>query len=523
MIDHSPTLRARIAEERSRSASNTMTLKEFPGGILSLVGANSAADLRSMSARFVGEDEIDGYPPTLENEGDPVVLAERATRSYGAQAKVILWSTPTIAGRSRIEAEYLKSDQRRYFVPCPSCGEMQLLYWQDEKTGKRGIHWEGTGLDLQVWYECVRCAARITEGQKAWMLENGEWRAKRPELSELVRGYWISALYAPSSGYSWAKAVDDFLRQKDDPEQLRQWVNLTLAETWQEKGDAPPWEDLFARAEDYPRGVVPAGGYVLVAGADVQRNRIEVEVVAWGPRMESWSVDYVIINGDTAGEEPWAQLDEVLARQYPRAEGGSMPIRLACIDSGFAAQTVYHYCRVRQPGRAMAVKGSDTVSVLVGLPSYVDLNHQGRRLRKGVQLWPVGVSIAKRELYGFLRARKLRPTDPTPFGFCHFPNWGEEWFKQLTAEQLVARRNSRNFLVYEWAKVRERNEALDARVYARAAAGILGVDRWTERDWALAAGGMSSDAPAAAATPEPPSGEPARRGPFDRWRQRPRR
>lgn len=493
MVDATPRLAARVTESRERKGADTMMLKQFPGGILALLGANSAAGLRSVPARFLVCDEVDAYPPSLEEEGDPLDLAQRATRSFGSRAKRFFLSTPTVAGRSRITALYEASDQRRFFVPCPSCGEFQILYWTDKKTGRRGVCWEGEGLALEVWYSCEKCGARIPEAKKEGMLARGEWRPAKPERSHKVRGYHLSALYAPVGMFSWTSAVEQFLAAKQDGSKLRVFVNHTLGEPWVDQGDAPPWEELYRRRERYPVGTVPKGGYLLTCGVDVQRNRIEAEVVAWGPRLESWSVDYVVLEGDTADEAVWDKLDELLARTFPTAEGLERPIKLTCIDSGFATQAVYHYCRVRHFGNAHAVRGVDHLDVLVALPTLVDMNHRGRRLRRGVHLWSVGVSKAKQELYGFLRQpAPLKPEDRTPFGFCHFPEYGEEYFRQLTAEQLERKPTRRGFDKYEWVKVHERNEALDCRNYARAAAAIVGIDRFSEADWARAAGGYTS-------------------------------
>lgn len=522
MIEGSDRLRGRVRDARSRDSGNTLLVKEFAGGILCLTGANSAVGLRSMPAGKCVFDEIDAWPPSLGDEGDPVTLAERATRTF-PRRKVFLLSTPTIRGRSRIEAEFLKGDRSRYWVPCPACGTFQLLFWQDKKSGRRGIEWEGHPNDatFRVWFHCQAdgCGERIDEGHKLAMLQAGEWRAEIPERSRIHRSFHLSALYAPPGSYSWTDAVRQWLDAEGNTEKLRIFVNHTLGETWEEKGDAPPWEELYQRREHYARGTVPAGGLVLTAGVDVQADRLEVEVVAWGRDLESWSIDYVVLPGDPGAAATWKELDRVLSRQYPHASGVALPIRMSGVDSGFETQTVYRY--VRKKGQTVhALKGSDSFSVLIGSPSYVDVSIRGRKLRRGIRLWTVGTGVAKRELYGFLRqAPALEEGEGAPVGFCHFPEYGPDYFQQLTAEQLVARANPRGYLVYSWEKTQERNEALDCRVYARAAAAILGIDRWREPDWDRIGAALGQEKAAASSSKGERRSRPRQTGRYrTRWR-----
>ena len=193
----------------------------------------------------------------------------------------------------------------------------------------------------------------------------------------------------------------------------------------------------------------------------------------------SWSVDYVVIDGDPAGERVWRDLDRQLDRAFPHELGGTLSIRRLAIDAGFMTAAVYSWARGKPASRVMAVKGSATSQTLVGSPTRVDVTRDGKKIRRGVKSWPVGVSIAKSELYGWLAHEE----SDAP-GYCHFPaDYDEGYFKQLTAEELQSR-VVRGFRRYEWVKIRERNEALDCRVYARAAAAVVGIERMEEEDWA---------------------------------------
>jgi phage terminase large subunit GpA-like protein len=273
---------------------------------------------------------------------------------------------------------------------------------------------------------------------------------------------------------------------KNNEQLLKVWVNTTLGETWVDKGEAPDWERLFERRESYKIGVVPDGGLVLTAGVDVQKDRIEVEIVAWGSDKQSWSVDYKIIDGgvasarDPANPAVWQSLDEILNANWESEDGTFRRISMMAIDAGYATQEVYNWVRTKSSGHVMAIKGSAKAVVPLGNPTKIDINQKGAKIKRGVKLWPVGVSILKSELYNTLKLQRVN--EEYPAGYAHFPMYAPEYFKQLTAEQLVTRIH-KGYPRSEWQKMRERNEALDCRIYARAAAIAIGIDRWSEAKW----------------------------------------
>ena len=470
MFEAIPELKGVISDRRSKDASNTTLMKEFQGGVLVLTGANSAIGLRSMPVRYIFLDEIDAYKGDVEGEGDPVNLAIKRTSTFNRR-KIFMVSTPTIQGVSRIEYEYEQSDQRHYMVPCPYCNKRQSLKWKQ-------IHFENDD-PATATYICEHCGAIIEEHLKTWMLENGIWEKTNPK--SIVAGFHLSSLYSPVGWFSWADAVKQFLDAKNKDNLLKVWVNTVLGETWLEKGEAPEWQILFDKREDYQQEIVPSGGLFLTAGADVQKDRIECEVVAWGRNKESWSVGYFIINGDTAREEVWNELSEFSKRYFEHSSGVMLPISRFAIDSGFATQQVYNWVRKQPINFAMAIKGTDSGVTPLGLPTRVDLNINGKRLRRGAKVWSVGTSILKSELYQFLRLTQ-NEDESYPAGYCHFPKYGSEYFKQLTAEQLVTKM-VRGYQKREWQKTRERNEALDCRVYARAASISFGIEQFTETKW----------------------------------------
>lgn len=516
MLAASDRLTAKVPPARQRDAGNTTLSKEFPGGILVLTGANSAAGLRSMPARYLFLDEVDAYPGDLEGEGDPVALAEARTRTFGRRRKVLMTSTPTIKGMSRIEREFELTDKRRYFVPCPHCRGLQWLRFER-------LRWTRGAPDT-VAYVCEHCEEPIGEHHKTWMLSeaNGaEWRATaKAEVPHAV-GFHISSLYSPLGWLSWAAIAQEWEAAQGSDDAVKAFKNGILGETWAENGDAPDWKMLYERREAYRKNTVPLGALFLTAGVDVQKNRIEVSVYGWGRGLESWLVTHEVIDGGAQDPAAWKALEALLEDGYVREDGRRMHIKRMAIDTGFETQVVYSWARRLHSPVIMCVKGEERFdrSTPVSGPTIIDTTENGVRIRRGARLWRVAVSTFKSETYRWLRLDK--PTDEElaaggayPAGYIHTPTGVDgEFFKQLTAEQLVGRKDRRGFNRYEWVKVRERNEALDCRVYARAAAYGLGADFWPAHRWdrieRQALGVAPEDDPAAEPEAAAPEGEEA--------------
>ncbi|MBY0350813.1 phage terminase large subunit family protein [Tabrizicola sp.] len=483
LIEESPELRAKVKPARSRDAGNTMLSKEFAGGILIMTGANSAVGLRSTPARYLFLDEVDAYPASADEEGDPVTLAEARSLTFAHRRKIFLASTPTIRGLSRIEREFEASDQRRFFVPCPHCRHRQWLRFER-------LRWD-KGSPETAEYHCEGCDAPIAEHHKTAMLAAGEWRATATGADPLTVGYHISALYSPIGWLAWSGIARSWEAAQGSDEAMRAFRNTILGETWFESGEAPDWQRLHDRREDWKPGTVPAGGLFLTAGADVQKNRIEVDVWAWGRGLESWLIDHLVIEGGPGDAGCWQRLTDLLGRVWAHESGQHLTIAKLAIDTGYETSAVYAWARQVGFGQVAPVKGLEGFnrSSPVTGPTYVDATVGGKRLRRGARLWTVATSTFKAETYRFLRQDRPTREEITagaliPAGTVHLPDWVDsEWLKQLTAEQLMTVKTRRGFTKLEWQKLRERNEALDCRVYARAAAWIAGADRWPEARW----------------------------------------
>jgi len=458
LIDNTSVLAQRVSDPRERDSGNTILAKEFPGGVLVVTGANSSVGLRSMPARFLLMDEVDAYPPSASSgaagteEGDPVDLAIRRTATF-ANRQIAMVSTPTIAEASRIEQAYLESDQRKYYVPCPHCGVFQILRWS-------GVKWPDRK-PADAWYECERCQGHIADHQKAAMLERGEWRAEAAGDGETA-GFWLNALYSPWT--TWSQLAKDFLRARKSPERMQTFTNTILAETFQQAGatktDA---SELLGRRQPYRAEVMlPAGVVLITVGADLQADRIEMEIVGWGRDEESWSLAYIVLPGDPAQRDLWDGFDQVLSLTFEHPCGQEMEIAAACVDSGFHQPIVQQFCSDR--GRRRALPKMYPIKGAAGQrPIWPRMHSKAKDNRP---LWVIGVDAAKEALYA-----RLKITEPGP-GFCHFPisdQYDQGYFEQLTAETCRVR-YTKGFASREWTKkAGARNEAIDARCYAYAA------------------------------------------------------
>jgi phage terminase large subunit GpA-like protein len=488
-----PHIASRLPDARSRDETNTWQTKEIHGGAtLFFAGANSARSLASKPLGFVSCDEIDGYPLDVDGEGDPLALIWERMSNFPTR-KLLLCSTPTLKDFSRVEAEYLASDRRRYWVPCPHCAVQQLLVWGADS--EHGIKWlkteSGSPRAETSVYICAHCGAAIEERHKTSMLAEGVWKPDAPGAQRgLVAGFHLNKLHSPLGWKSWAMLVEDWAKAQEaaragDVSRLKTFVNTSLAETWEEQGDRVAAHELQRRAPDIPLGVVHWGLHVRTMGVDVQGDRIEAFDWAWGRGMTSQLVERRVFYGDPALPEtesgsPWAQLTEYRRTPVHHASGRHVQLLACFIDSGgHHTQQVYAYARAHQHAHVYAIKGASIAGkAILGKPSDQDVTWRGERVKRGVKLWPIGTDTAKATIYG-----RLRLTNPGP-GYVYLSkHHSPEVFDGLTAERLVTR-YVKGHAKLEWVKpAGKRNEPLDGAVYALAAAHYAGVDRWRDGEW----------------------------------------
>lgn len=480
MIDATPALKAKIKPAKSKDSNNTIQSKEFEGGFFKGVGANSPVGLASTAVRNVYMDEIDRYPLDVGGEGSAIDLAKTRTSTFGARRKMFLTSTPTLEGTSAIDHAFKKTGQRYYQVACPYCGAMQRLVFENLIYDKKRIK----AADFAVEYECAHCNNLIPERHKTKMLQDGIWIPEFPENENgLSFGYHLNALYSPLGMYSWIDLIKDYEDATTEIPKMITFVNTKLGETYNDKGDKPDWELLYAKRERYQRNIPFNDVAFITAGADVQADRIEVEIVGWMKGKRSQSIDYRILFGDTSADEVWKQLDTVLSEQFVTESGYGHTISKLAIDTGYNTTKVYEFCRRYDISRVVPVKGQDKQMIMVSHPKPVDVTANGKAIGR-TKVFHIAVSIIKSELYGWLKLMPPTTDDGNyPFGYCHFPEYDETHFKSLTAEEMKQTTDKKGQIRYEWVVRYKRNERLDCRVYARAAAAIAGMDRFNDHYW----------------------------------------
>lgn len=474
MIRDTPVLRKVFTEEKSRVSDSTIRQKSFTGGRLSMVGANAPAGLASRPIRFVLCDEVDRFPASAggqgaKSEGDPIGLAEERTSTF-ANRKIVLVSTPTTKGLSRIERSFLDGDQRRFFVPCPHCGVRQVIEWAGVKwdRGQDGEHDPAT-----AHYVCrseaydphtgeLGCGKRWSEAQrvdaikKAAKLPDFGWIAARPFKGHAsFHASQLSSVRVPLS-----QIVKKFLDAKGNPESLKKWTNLSLAETWEEGGERIDPDSLLARREPYTANPLPPEVGIISIGVDIQRNRWEAEVVGWGEAEESWSLEYRVHYSDPSTPEYWQSLDDFLMQSWQHPTGAILRAEAVCVDSGDNTQAVYDFCRPRFNRRVFAIKGP---SSSVGRPIWP--KKASRNAGKKIDVFLIGLDNAKADTQSRLMLREPGP------GYCHFPladAYDENYFTGLTIEKSVTKYKF-GIPYREWhCPDGGRNEPWDCRIYAYA-------------------------------------------------------
>ncbi|TKI02885.1 phage terminase large subunit family protein [Martelella alba] len=475
MLRDTPALTEICPDPKAKDSNQTILKKTFANGAnLTLTGANSPGGFRRITCRIILFDEVDGYPAGGAGmEGDQIALGIKRSETFWNR-KIGVGSTPTVKGTSRIDKAFDESDQRFFYVPCPHCGEYQVLEWGGTDT-PYGIKWDkdenGNGLPETAYYACRHNGCVIRHSDLPGMLKRGEWRPTKPFTGNA--GFHIWAAYSLFPNAAWKHLVAEWLRVKDDPLMRQTFINLVLGESYEDRGEKALSERrLVERCEVYP-AEVPDGVAALTVGIDTQDDRFELEVVGWGRNEESWSIAHDVIEGDLETDEPWHRLDAYLKQIWRRADGRGFTIMAACMDSGgHHTQKVYEFCKDRLGRRIWAIKGE---SARGGKRSPVWPTKKPTSRTKS-QFRPIilGVNAAKDSV----RARlHIEPPEPGQLaaGYMHFPVERDlNYFGQLLAERSVLKTaGGQRYRVWEQLPGRA-NEALDCRVYAYGAlCGLL--------------------------------------------------
>lgn len=452
LIRSTPAIRGKVKDPRARDSGNTTLHKVFPGGAITIVGANSPAGLASRPIRLVLCDEVDRYPVSAGSEGDPIQLARKRAATFWNR-KLVMVSTPTNKGDSRIEQAYEQSDQRIYKVPCKHCGHKQGLKWSN-------VLWTDNNPDT-AGYRCNECASVWSDSDRQYSIRHGEWVASRPFTG--IAGFWINGLYSPWTPLS--DGVRDFLSVRKNPQQLRVWTNTYLGETWEDEGETVDSFSLAERREDFA-GKVPEEVLIITAGIDTQDDRLEMSVFGWARDDECYVLEHNIYYGDPSSPHVWNTLSLALNKTYETHDGRELIIRASGLDTGgHHTQAAYKFAKAHAGRRVFALKG---VGGEIG--SRPILGRPSKNNAQKVKLFPVGVDTAKDLIFSRLKHQEEGP------GYVHFSHdLPDEYFKQLTSEKIVTRFH-KGYEKRSFKKEYQRNEALDCMVYGLTALVAINVN-----------------------------------------------
>lgn len=483
MVRASPVLRGLVSLGSRRKVDGeegTMQEIHFAGGAIYVASANIPDDMSMVSCRRLLLDEVDRFTQEIEKEGDPIELVQERFNTYKGRRKCFKISTPT-DDASRIAEAYDESSRGKFFVPCPHCQAMQPLRWENLDYPEQQ--------PALARYRCEECAALIDEHHKTEMLAAGEWRHERPELCETNIGFHINCLYVPTGlGDSWADNARKYERAKRDPAKLRVFENTRLGKIHRGQSIRLEAAELRRRTFDYRLRTIPRGVLILTAGADLQLDRIEVQIIGWSRNERITIIDYAVLPGSPTGTEVWNALDAYLAREIMNECGIAMRISCALVDSGNWQHEVTNFTRGLRNRQIFASKGSSvTTRPPIGRPTMVDVKYRGKADPRGAEQYQLGVHALKNTLFARLRADgelvDKRTEDAQAFVLAdlmvRFPNeLGEDYFDQVTAEKYDA-------LKGRYVAIRERNEALDTLLMAMGAGmhHSVAVHKLRELDW----------------------------------------
>ena len=511
MIDETPAVRASLSSVGSREAANTRTFKDFAGGQIFVEHAGSPSRLKSTTVRKMRVDELDEFAGNLSSGDDPVEMLNGRTSAFPGNFSRAYVSTPQMRSTSRIFYLWEKSDQRRYHVPCPHCGEMQPLQWS-------GLKWSTivhSAHPRRAWYVCRECGGEIEEYSKTAMMAAGQWIAANPDSR--IRGFNANCLYYPLGlGPRWADLAQMWLDAQGDNARLKTFVNDRLAEPWEDKATANVKANLVQeRAQAYPLRAAPMGVIRITAGIDTQDDRLELQIIGWGRGRSFWVLDYVVLVGDPAQPEVWTAVTDLLNRPIEHASGALMNVEAASFDMlGHRTEHVKNYVRSRRVRRPMASFGATAnTAPILGRAKLQDVTWRGQTDKRGVHVFQIGTVDAKHDLYAqlaadhdvyqaWLTAPDTEDKPAAPPQRCNFSDQlGDEYFSGLISEVFNPTKNR-----FEKRRGAVRNEPLDTWVHAYAATHHpeLRLHRARAVDWDKWEADLLARAPAAPAAPTEP-------------------
>jgi phage terminase large subunit GpA-like protein len=484
-------------EFNARKTGKTKQRLEWAGGgFLVPFGAKNADKLRSISIQYLLQDEVDSFPIIIGKDGDPQKLAEARTKAYYPTRKIARISTPLIKGVSRIEAGYLRGDQRKFQVPCKKCNGMQSLVfqWNDDKV-RHGLVWdtnEGRLVQESVRYLCKFCGEPHTNSDKSWMLPAGKWVPTASSSDKYHRSYHISAMYSPIGMLPWEAIVQDWLDAWDTDNnkpknigRLQEFYNNNLGKPFEEYGEKISRNavSLHKRA-CYTSGNIPneyakkySGSRILFVTCqiDVQKTFLSVATMGWTRDAKCYLIECLDIKPsddkgcDEIGSSVWIELQSFLEEKlYTADDGTTYNIVMTLIDANWATDTVTNFCAQYAQGIFPIVGRS-----VVGNTQVKEFGEY--KTQAGQVGYRILVDHYKDRIAPVLRREWYEEVGPQRRYHFNAPfDLPQKKLNELTVEYKKQKRDQRGRLIWEWYRPgNARNELWDLLVYGHAAVDIM--------------------------------------------------
>lgn len=468
MIESTPVLRDALRTATSKASGSNTRFKRFRGGgSFFVASAGNPRELRATKAKKVIEDEADGYQADVSDEGDPDKLVRRRGDEF-YDFSLLIGSTPALPrGISRIERAYGRSSMGIYLNPCPNCNAMEPFLWRHpdnpetyllkyEKDSQRQVIVES------VRFTCIRCGHKIEERWKVSMMEAGHWHHRRD--IKTVRGFWANGLYAMFPGH-WAKMAQEWVDAQEQPLELKAFINLHLAETYEAPGESveASWLRKRADAEDRPRGIVPDGVAILIVTVDIQRaglGRLEAQLVGITPDEQAFLIDVRTFPGNPLEPEVYGDLDEWLLAGWTHANGGRMTAHLVFLDArdGSVRDPVFNFCTPRFDRWVFPQMGTERLTSKGWC-------EESTAKKSTVRLFLTGTDDVKQTLMARLNQGPGAPRS------IHLASWvTDAYLDQLASEKRMPVTDPKTKkTTWRWVRTQDRNEALDQWVYTLSA------------------------------------------------------
>ena len=467
-----------------KTNGNTILYKQWPTGYLRFVGSGNADKLCSFPTPWLVIDELDRCEVVARNsagviEGNSLLLLFERMKRFAPRTFTLMTSTPSIKDTSQIYEYWLKSDQRLPYVPCPHCDHEQFLDWEN-------FFWDGKGdkhctLSKQEMAEsfhfvCKGCTKKIWEEDFDEFPPQTRWVAQKPDGE--FPGFHINAFYTNS----WQENFTKYLDAGQNQAKLMVWWNTTLGLPYNFEALATPdWQGLQDKEKFYQRGTVPKQAMVLLAGCDVQHDRVEV-TVAGVIKNQLFVIDHHVIPGNThnADDQVWEDLDDLIHKStWDKLDGTKLKIHKMAIDSRHNSNAVGRFARSRKKVVPVTGTGIWTDKVLPAKKFEIKVN--GKIMRLGKHRYPLGVNLIKMDLYGRLN---LKTDDGLPSEYISFPDgMSDEYYKQVCGEVCELMEDSEGRAKYKWIKKYPDVEGLDCLVYLLGLHTILNMYKWSDERW----------------------------------------